>query len=204
MINKFNLLVITAFFIFSGVISGYADNVKTNDTTDNLVYQAKLELTDGGHNIEKAESLLQQAASQGSEEAYLILGRMYTRDQEKKDFTTASFWLKKAANQGSTKAMEMLALIYLDGRVIAPDYSKAAYWLQRGSDAGDLDATYNLAHYYLEGTGVVEDRDEAIRLLKYAAKSGHQYSIDFFTEQAKNNDVDAIAFLNTLPADERQ
>lgn len=193
--------VITMILVFSCVFSANADNFNTSDSTEGLLNQAKIYLTDGDFNIQKAESLLQQAAQQGSEEAYLILGRIYTRDQEKKDFIAASSWLKKAANLGSTKAMEMMALINVDGRVIAPDYSKAAYWLRRGSDAGDLGATYNLAYYYLGGTGVDKNRAEAIRLLKYAAKKGHPYSIDYFTEQAKNNDADAIEFLSTLPKD---
>lgn len=204
MFDKSIPLVIAMLLVFSCVIGANADNFNTSDSTESFLSQAKVYLTDGEYNIKKAESLLQQAASRGAEEAYLILGRLYTRDQEKKDFTAASFWLKKAADQESTKAMNMMALLYLDGRVVEPDKTKAAYWVQRGSDAGDLDATYNLANFYLEGEGVTRDRDEAIRLLKYAAEKGHQYSIDYFVEQAKNNDADAIAFLNSLPTDAGQ
>ena len=204
MFDKSIALVITMLLVFSCGSGANAGNFNTSDSTVGLLFQAKIYLTDGDYNIQKAESLLQQAAHQGSEEAYLILGRMYTRDQEKKDFTAASLWLKKAADLGSTRAMDMMALLYLDGRVVEPDKSKAAYWVQRGSDAGDLDATYNLADFYMQGTGVAKDRVEAIRLLKYAAEKGHQYSIDYFVEQAKNNDADAIAFLNSLPTDAGQ
>lgn len=157
-----------------------------------------------GKDIRQGISLLTQSANQGVVEAHIVLGRLYTRNKELKNYAAASLWLTKAADLGSTKAMDMMALIYLDGRVVEPDNSKAAYWLQRGSDAGDLGATYSLADFYMQGTGVAKDKAEAIRLLKYAAEKGHQYSIDYFVEQAKNNDADAIAFLNTLPMDAGQ
>ncbi len=154
--------------------------------------------------IPRGESLLLRAGEQGVIKAHIVLGRLYTRNKELKNYADASLWLTKAADLGSTEAMDMMALIYLDGRVVEPDNSKAAYWLQRGSDAGDLDATYNLADFYMQGTGVAKDREEAIRLLKYAAEKGHQLSIDYFVEQAKNNDADAIAFLTSLPMDAGQ
>jgi uncharacterized protein len=148
------------------------------------------------------ESLLLQAAEQGVIDACLILGRIYTRDQEKKDFTAASFWLKKAADQGSIKAMEMMTLLYLDGRVVDPDERKAAYWMQRGSDAGDIRATYNLAYYYLEGTGVDKNIAKGTGLLKQAAMKGDGFSIDYFVRQAAiKNNSEAQRFLEQLYAE---
>lgn len=150
--------------------------------------------------IKKAEALLVQAAEQGVIEAHLVLGRMYTRSKDLKDYATASMWLKKAADKGSVEAMDQLALMFLDGRVIEPDHSKAAYWLQRGSDAGDPGATANLAHFYLEGTGVTKNLAKATSLLKEAAMKGHTYSIDYFVEQARKDNSEALQFLEQLHA----
>jgi len=154
--------------------------------------------------VSQGESLLLQAAEQGVVQAHTVLGRLYIQNKELKNYADASLWLTKAADLGSTEAMAMLAVIHLDGQFVEPDSSKAAYWLQRGSDAGDLDATYNLAVFYMQGTGVVKDPATATRLLKEAAMKGHPDSIDYFVDQAKNNDADAIAFLNSLPKDAGQ
>ncbi|MBU1640496.1 MAG: sel1 repeat family protein [Proteobacteria bacterium] len=202
MFTKIHTIVVAILLAFSCVSGANAGNFNTSATSARLLDQAKMQLEERDSDIEKAESLLQQAAKHGSEEAYLILGRIYTRHSEKKDYDTASFWLTKAAELGSTKAMDMLALIYLDGRVVEQDYSKAAYWLQRGSDAGDPSATYNLADFYMQGTGVAKDPAMATRLLKQAAMKGHPYSIDYFVEEARKDNSEAQQFLEQLHAEQ--
>lgn len=145
-----------------------------------------------------AEALLNQAAKHGSIEAHLFLFRLYRSNSEVKDYEAAIFWLKKAAEEGSVKAMEMMAAMFLDGRVVEPDYTKSAYWLNRGAEAGDLDASYNLADFYMQGTGVTKDTVKGTKLLKNAALKGHTYSIDYFVEQARKNSNEAQQLLKQI------
>lgn len=201
MFSKLSPMIVTIFLASFFAAKVNAGDFTTSKATEDILAKAKTELTvaqKNGWRFDEAESLLQQAAKEGSEEAYLILGRIYTRHPEKKNFAAAKFWLTQAADQGSTKAMANLAVIYLDGRVVEPDPSKATYWLQRGSDAGDLDATFNLADFYMQGTGVPADSAKGIRLMQDAALKGHAFSIDFFVEQAQKGNREARQFLKNL------
>jgi tetratricopeptide (TPR) repeat protein len=72
-------------------------------------------------------------------------------------------WLQKAASDGDTDAMLIIAERYLDGNVgLTRDAAESFRWTRKAADLGDAVAECRLANYYASGIGTVQDYSEAL------------------------------------------
>jgi len=111
----------------------------------------------------KAVEQLRGKAAAGDAGAMYELGMDYQRGKlVELDLTLARQWLEKAANAGSTRAMDRLWTMYFtaDGGV-ALDHATALRWAQAEADAGAPMGLLSLGTSLEKGHGVVKDADRA-------------------------------------------
>lgn len=78
-----------------------------------------------------------------------------------KDYTTALYSYKKAAQLGSTKAYEGLGNIYYYGYGVQKDYSKALHYYKKAYKNGNLHVCKKLGDIYKHGYGVDKNAKKA-------------------------------------------
>ena len=89
------------------------------------------------------------------------------------DLTEARIWSKRAAENGSERAMHNLALMLYVGQGGAVDQAEAASWFRQAAERGLTDSQFNLAKLYADGAeGVARDPGEALRWYLIAGRSG--------------------------------
>lgn len=112
----------------------------------------------------EAREIWQALADRNVAEAWFNLGILAEDGLgEPRDGRRALEFYEKGALAGSTKAQYRLALLYLDGRLVAPDRDLAERWLEAAAAGGDQDATRQLAQLR---TGADTDDYLAARLLE--------------------------------------
>lgn len=81
---------------------------------------------------------------------------------------------QKAAELGSSHAMNYLGLIYESGQIVAQNYRIAVDWFYRAiqADSGNAHAAYNLGRMYYNGFGVQKDLQKAFDFCKSAVMLG--------------------------------
>eukprot|EP00005_Dracoamoeba_jomungandri_P010766 CAMPEP_0174272222 /NCGR_PEP_ID=MMETSP0439-20130205/50539_1 /TAXON_ID=0 /ORGANISM="Stereomyxa ramosa, Strain Chinc5" /LENGTH=219 /DNA_ID=CAMNT_0015362675 /DNA_START=128 /DNA_END=787 /DNA_ORIENTATION=+ len=90
-----------------------------------------------------------------------------------KDLDKAVELLTKAADLGSAKAQNRLAMFYYTGKGVKKDHSKAASLYASAAEQGLAWAQYNLGLCYKNGYGVPVDEEHARCWFLHAAKQGH-------------------------------
>lgn len=85
-------------------------------------------------------------------------GEMYFN---KKEYTEAVKWFRKAAEQGYAEAQCKLGSYYFHGLCVKQDYVEAAQWYHKAAEQGDHQAQGMLAMLYEEGWGVKKDKIKA-------------------------------------------
>lgn len=97
------------------------------------------------------------------------------RDSVEQDYLVqALWWLRKAAEHGSSNAQDELGQWYSDGRHGAgKDEAEALRWYRKAAEQGDVGAQSSLGYIYAEGKGVPRDEAEALRWLRRAAEQGN-------------------------------
>jgi TPR repeat protein len=86
-----------------------------------------------------------------------------------KDFTQATAWYRKAADQGYTRAQFNLGWAYFNGQGVTQDNAQAAIWFRKAAEQGDAGAQHNLGLLYGNGLGVTQSYAEAYFWLNLAA-----------------------------------
>lgn len=133
---------------------------------------------------------IRAAANEGIVEAQLTLASLYDMgnffsntpgiESIEKDESEALNWYAKAAENGSWKAMNNLAVIYYHGRGVEVDQAKAKEYLLRAWNLEDDDAiAANLAFYYMniEISGKKHPNYiEASKWYRISASLGNWYS----------------------------
>jgi serine/threonine protein kinase len=79
---------------------------------------------------------------------------------------------RKAAEGGSTAALNNLGLMLVRGVGIAKDEAEAVRWYRKAADAGYAPGMNNLGIMYQTGSGVRKDEVEAVHWYRQAADSG--------------------------------
>ncbi|HEV2335930.1 MAG TPA: TIR domain-containing protein [Stellaceae bacterium] len=146
-------------------------------------------------NLEQARRWYTLAADQGNEDARKALTRLDGNTPpatlsvaeisaaevfangnaafERKDYTEAMRWFRKAADQGNVGAQSIIGLFYERGLGVNQDYSQALSWYRKAADRGYADAQVNIGMLYERGLGVPEDAAEAMRWFRKAADQGY-------------------------------
>ena len=91
---------------------------------------------------------------------------------DKKDYTNAIPYFRKAAEQGYARAQCNLGYCYEQGSGVTKDYSEAVKWYRKAAEQGHARAQYNLGLCYYKGSGVTKDYSEAVKWYKKAAEQG--------------------------------
>ena len=78
-------------------------------------------------------------------------------------------YLNKAVLSGNVDAMNQLAAMYAEGRVVEKDDEQAFLWYRMASDNGNALATSNLGFSYYYGKGVEQNYEEAFKCFSKAA-----------------------------------
>jgi TPR repeat protein len=116
---------------------------------------------------------IKQDASDGDDEAQLILGLMYLDGEGvKKNINEALKWLTKSAEKGNVNAQLLLGKLYFDGvgvNVKKKD-AKAFEWFCKAAEQGDVNAQLIVGHLLYEGKGVTKNANEAFKWFEEAAE----------------------------------
>lgn len=107
-------------------------------------------------------ALLEQAANKGSQDASMLLGRMYARGNGvEQDMERAMKWYGQAAAAGNAHAQYILGMACLEGAGVPVDERKAFSWLQMAAGQEHVDAMMMLSACYSTGKGTSQDADMA-------------------------------------------
>ena len=114
--------------------------------------------------VEAASSDTMNAKEQLSLGAYL---------HDQKEYTEATKWIRKAAEQGHPDAQFLLGTCYENGEGVPQNHTEAAKWFRKAADQGYALAQFNLGVSYEQGIGVSKNYTEAVRWYRKAARNGY-------------------------------
>jgi TPR repeat protein len=98
------------------------------------------------------------------------LGEMYARGLGvPPDYSEASVWLRRAADQGFAPAETALGDMFQQGRGMAVNDAEAAKWYRKAAEQGYAEAQHKLGVQYAEGWGVPRDDVSAYLWLTLAS-----------------------------------
>lgn len=113
--------------------------------------------------------------SKPTTEGRLTSSQMFTLGEaayDRKDYSEAAKWYRKAAEQGNAEAQYRLGYMYHLCYGFATDYSEAMKWYRKAAEQGYVRAQCNLGLMYHNGNGVAKDLNEAKRWYQKAADQG--------------------------------
>lgn len=116
---------------------------------------------------------MEKFAADGDPGAQYQLAKRYQHAQPP-DFEKATYWYKKAAEQGHAEAQNNLGASYKGGNGVEKDVTQAIFWYEKSAQQGIPTAQANLAITYEYGQGVPVDMPRAIHWYEKAAASGEQ------------------------------
>jgi|GEM_PF-1912751 len=124
-------------------------------------------------NRHKAFRYLQHISDDHCPQANHMLGHCYYLGLGTEiNYSAALDCYLRAANDGYTDSMDILASMYEQGLGTEPDLQEALRWCDAAARGGSLTALLNLADSYEKGRGVPQDRQKAHELLSLAAQKG--------------------------------
>ncbi len=92
---------------------------------------------------------------------------------DKKNYTEAVKWYRKAAEQGHAQAQCNLGNCYYSGQGVTKNISEAVKWYRKAAEQGFAWAQNILGYCYNNGEGVTQDYAEAVKWYRKAAEQGH-------------------------------
>ena len=110
------------------------------------------------------------------DDTVLTARKMYDKGRaayDKKDYTEALEWYRKAAEQGFASAQNNLGTMYHEGAGVPQDYNEAVAWYRKAADQGLAAAECNLGNMYRRGFGVKRNNKEAVKWIRKAADQGY-------------------------------
>ena len=131
----------------------------------------------------EAAQWFEKSAAQGFLAAQLHLGNLYYNGGSgiEKDYAKAAKWMRKAAEQKSPWAENILGVMYENGYGVPRDPTAARGWFQHAAEQGDAKAQSNLGQLLCSGNGVQTKPEEGYKWL---------------TLSAEHREVTAVKFLN--------
>ena len=89
-----------------------------------------------------------------------------------KDYASAVYWYRKAAEQGNARAQKNLGYCYQYGQGVTQDYYEAVKWYRKAAEQGFARAQCNLGYCYEYGHSVTKNITEAVKWYRKAAEQG--------------------------------
>ncbi len=116
-----------------------------------------------------------QNPTKGDDQFYLGL-----KYYQANNFSKATYWWLKAAQQGVVAAQYNLAMCYDNGQGVTRDYYEANKWYRKAAENGYSEAQVTLGARYMSGKGITRDPAQAVKWLTKAAEQGNadgQYNL---------------------------
>ena len=114
------------------------------------------------------------SALKGDPSAQYGLGeRYYSGNKVRQNYTEASEWFRKAAEQGYANAQYRLGELYHLGEGVPEDVDEAVEWYLRAAEQGHMWAQYDLGELYSCGTDDPQEFVEAANWYRKSAEQGH-------------------------------
>jgi TPR repeat protein len=115
------------------------------------------------------------AADDARPEAMNRMGILYSTGAGgvPKDYVAALAWYQRAAESGSTSAMNNIATMYFHGLGVQQSYEETVKWLRLAVKQGDAGAQNRLGLMYGAGLGVKKSAHEAFELFTLAAAQSY-------------------------------
>lgn len=137
--------------------------------------------------IQRALSLLQEAASKGISRAKTRLGLIYQNGQGvEQDYAVAVKLLVEAADSNDDEAMSYLGLAYLAGQGVEKDNARGIALITKAAEFGNIEAQSTLSLIYEEGAfGTDRNSDIAIKWARMAAVRGDEAAQSYLEDLAK-------------------
>lgn len=118
---------------------------------------------------DEAIKWFQKADELGNSYGDLEIGNIYYLRYN--DYHKAAEYYEKSAKKDNKIAMQLLASIYQNPRLIEPDYAKAKMWYEKAAQLGMPNAQYELAKIYIKGEGTNQDYKQAKFWLEQAIEN---------------------------------
>lgn len=135
---------------------------------------------------EQAQIVTYEHAVLGSAAAQLVYGAAKLNGSHTdQNVAEGLFWLRRAHNNGNSKASVVLCGTYLEGKHISRNPKKALEYIIPAADKGLPAAMYILANMLLSGETMPIDEDRAITILKESARSGYAPAL----KMLEDNDI---------------
>lgn len=125
--------------------------------------------------LEYYEKVIQLSPSDYS--VMTSLGRLLLNEEKVKDYKRAKQLLLEASENKEREAMNLLGLMYLEGKGMPVNIDMGIMWLTKASEEGSIAAMFNLGDYYKKN-----NKSEAIKWLKKAADWGAKVALDELKE----------------------
>lgn len=130
--------------------------------------------------INKALTLLNQAANMGNSKAMNLLGKIYYAGKAvQKDAARAFELQNKAACLGNSNAMCWTGIMYEYGYGTEKNYTKALEWYQKAAEHGESDAMFHIGRMYYYGHGVAQYNGTALGWFLKAASLGSSKAMNW-------------------------
>ena len=127
-------------------------------------------------NNDQALHWFRKAAKHGSLQSEVYVGTILLKSSDPAKQAEGFAAIKRAADHGNPKAMDVLGYCYHKGEGTSPDLEQARRWYQASADAGDPDGMHNLSVLYYTGQGVAQDKKRAFELNQGACDKGDRKS----------------------------
>jgi TPR repeat protein len=107
------------------------------------------------------------------------LGKLYlnTNPVNDHDFREALNWFNKAAEQGYSRAINNIGLMYANGWGVKKDNNEAIKWYRKAAESGLDIAQLNLGLQYLNPKGSAGNNLEALKWIRLAAEKDNPSAI---------------------------
>jgi len=149
-----------------------------------------------------AADLLSKSSNHGMTKAAYLLGSMcLISKNDSYVFCKKISNLEKSLIQEGPKGMNLLGMMYQQGRGISKSDSKATEWYKKAAAQGDANAQMNLGYMYQYGQGVERNQTEAFKWTLEAAKQGlaqAKFNIGLMSQQGQSIKINASESANWL------
>jgi TPR repeat protein len=193
---KFNILVLSAFLLCSGLVLAleqeetFTDLTPGKDMLDPVRLAELLERNDvramnniallwakgydGKQSYEEALKWWKEAARRGYTVAMNNIGLAYANGHGvQQDYTEAFNWWHQSAFLGNAWAMNSVGDLYENGLGTSRNLLMAMTWYQSAAAQGEPMAMYNVGMLYEAGSGLPRDDAEALSWFRKSAERGY-------------------------------
>lgn len=129
-------------------------------------------------NSADAKNWYQQAASNGSVAAMVMLGTLFEKEERMADdnIVKAAKWFQQAAEHGNRYGELNIGEMYVGGYGVNKDEDKGIAWLKKAAAQGSVDAELDLGTEYETGHAMIRDSQKAAKWYLLAAQHGNPFA----------------------------